>query len=253
MTHGEFPLQPDDSAPLDPHDSSRFDPLESWPAVPACLPDEGLQTTQPHSIQKVLEGSDSLRILRRLVAGDPLELERIVGEQLDRLAVMFHPARLLAATQARCAWAGATAAAPTEETLVEWVAARMAEAMESMTQEDWSEERLGLPSDPMDDRYVLTQGPFGLTANQARRVALVFNQQAAAIRRPLYAVLVKGRPMTCVATAFGLELAELKTLVYDCLAAFRTTDAQNPLDLCDFGGPNGFDDSANVPGEEDPS
>jgi hypothetical protein len=241
-----------DWAWLDADKSSRFSPLESWPSVPACLPEDGLEPRHDISIDEVLEGTDSMCILRRIMAGDPLGLERILAKELDRLAVMFHPTRLLAATQARCAWAGACQPAPTSDTLVEWTCARMSEAMESLTQDDWSEERLGLPSDPMDDRYVLAQGPYGLTANQARRVALLFNQQAAKVRRPLYAVLVSGRPMTRVAEAFALDLAELKTLVYDCLASFRTTDAQTPVDLDDFGETD-LDDFDAAHEEEDPS
>ena len=234
MTDDEPPPQPNDWAWLDADEGSRFSPLEAWPPLPAVVEEAALLSSEKPTLAELLEGSDSLAILRRIMRGDPLGLEKIVHQQLDRLAVMFHPTRLLAATQARCAWAGATATAPTPDGLTEWVCARMSEAMESLTQEDWSEDRQGLPADPMDERYILAQGPYGLTANQARRVALIFNQQAPKIRRPLYAVLVKGRAMTRVAETFGLELGELKTLVYDCLASFRTTDAVTPVDLADL-------------------
>jgi len=216
MSDGDSPIEPDAD-----HDS-HFSPLESWPAVPAFLSEDDLLPAQDLSIEAVLECSDSMSLLRRIVAGDPLGLERIIAEMLDRQAVMFHPTRVLAATQARCAWAGATEPAPTPEELTDWVAACMAEAIETLTQDDWSEERQGLPSDPMDDRYILSRSPYGLTANQARRIALLFNQQPAKRRRPLYAILVKGRPMVDVAKTFRIELGELKTLVFECLSSFRT-------------------------------
>lgn len=229
MTGGD-PLKPNKPTDASPHRDSPFDPLESWPAVPRCVPSDGLDPVKPQSLDEIFEGTDSLRILRRIVEGDPLGLERLVLEALDDLAVMFQPARLLAATQARCAWRGAVDVAPTERSFREWFSARLSEAMESLTQEDWSEERLGLPSDPLDERYLRSMGPFELPANHARRVALLFNQTAAKVRRPLYAVLVKNRPMAKVAEAFGLQIDQLKTLTFDCLASFGSTDARNPVD-----------------------
>ena len=121
---------------------------------------------------------------------------------------------------ARCAWASQRDPLEPCRPLRQWVGARVMEALEEINEEDWSEERLELPVDPYDERYNGLVLGSALDPNQARRVALLFNQLKASVRLPLYALLVKGRAMSEVATEFHMTRDELHELVVRHLTAF---------------------------------
>lgn len=156
----------------------------------------------------------------RLLDGDPLGLADIVREGLDELCVLIDAQRLLDRVVARCAWASQRDPLEPSRPLRQWVGARVMEALEEINEEDWSEERLELPVDPYDDRYQGLVLGSALDPNQARRVALLFNQLKASVRLPLYALLVKGRAMTDVAAEHHMTRDELRELVVRHLTAF---------------------------------
>lgn len=199
---------------------------EEW--VPPHLLDAG---PRPHA----LVGSESTRtaveflssgsvdeLYRALVEDDPIGLAELVREGLDELAVLVDPQRLLDLTAAQCAYAAQDSVPTAGQPLRQWVGAQMMAAFDLINEEDWCEERQGLPTDPFDERYAGLCFGSELSANEARRVALLFNRLKARVRVPLYALLVKGRSMVDVAREFGMTKDELHGLVVRHLSAFTT-------------------------------
>ena len=174
------------------------------------------------SAAEVLSEGTIDEVYRLLIDEDPIGLAELVREGLDELAVLVDPQRLLDQTAAQCAYAAQDSVPSAGQPLRQWVGARMMAAFDSINEEDWCEERQGLPSDPFDERYAGLCFGSDLSANEARRVALLFNRLKARVRLPLYALLVKGRSMVDVAREYGMTKGELHELVVRHLSAFTT-------------------------------
>ena len=170
-------------------------------------------------LRALLHGDSPRLILERLYRGDPLNLAHRVPEVLAEVAMILDPSRVVWRAMAQVAHR-AVLYGYRGERLATWLRARILEAIESLLEEDWAEERQRLPIDPLDDRYSSITKASSLAPHQARRLALTFNRLPDTDRRPLYEALYLNEPMERVAERHDLELAELQGRIQAVLLMF---------------------------------
>lgn len=191
---------------------------ESWfewqpPPPSVALEIEETDAKQPSLARKLLTGDSAREILEAIWHGDPLDIHPRSIRVCDQLAMLVDAERVCCRALAQIATEAAMEGFCGDRLFPAFADARIAEALDGILDEDWAEERLGLPVDPYDERYRLITLGSGLNASDARRVSLTFNKLPDPTRRPLYAVLVKNRLLDDVAAEFDMTKDALKDLI----------------------------------------
>jgi len=207
---------------------------ESWfewqpPPPRVTLEIEETDSAQPSLARKLLTSDSAREILEAIWDGDPLDIHPRAIDVCADLAMLVDAERVCCRALAQIAAEAAMEGYCGDRLFPAFANARIAEALDGILDEDWSEERLGLPVDSFDERYRLITLGSGLNASDARRVSLTFNKLPDPTRRPLYAVLVQNKPLAEVATKFDLTKDALKELITKVLV--RLGVRHDPGDL----------------------
>jgi hypothetical protein len=177
------------------HIPSRDDgvpPDDSRPGDDAPQDDEGAYEASGQSGEALLRGKSSREILKRLLEGDPLELEARCREQIERRGYLIDVARLQLRSVARIARAapGRDGGVP----LSEFIAERIDFSTQELIQEDREAELSGIPcADPEDGRFTFLTETLGIPTPLARRACVAFNYLPERVRCAYFAVLVQGK------------------------------------------------------------
>jgi DNA-directed RNA polymerase specialized sigma24 family protein len=215
---------------------------ESWfewqppPPSVATLADEYLADGELSVARRLLSSGSADTILTAIWEGDPLGIHARTIRLCGKLAMLIDAERVCCRALAQIATEAAMDGFCGDRLFPAFADARIAEALDGILDEDWAEERLGLPVDPYDERYRLITLGTGMNASDARRVSLAFNKLPDATRRPIYAVLVENRLLADVATEYGLPKPQLKELITKVLVrlGIRPGDTDPTLGLEDL-------------------
>jgi hypothetical protein len=140
-----------------------------------------------------LRGKSPREILSKLCNGDPLALGMRSMKRLKDRALLIHPERVYVRALARTAYAAAWGYEG-DPPLDQWLGERIDQTIESLIEDDLTDELSGTPPEEEDEEY------FAWVARAAdadlwlaRRLCLVFNGMPLRSRRPFYDVVVEGK------------------------------------------------------------
>ena len=146
-------------------------------------------------------------IVKKLTAGDPLQLRELAARRLRERALFVDTDRLFAGTAVEIAHAVAARGPSRDRTsaprdAVDWLLARVDAAIDGALCEDREEDRLGIA--PRGE--AIHPVPFlpAVEPGRARRAALEFNALPDAARKAFFALLIEGQSIeACLARGLG--------------------------------------------------
>ena len=176
------------------------DPAHSQDTVPTARGDGGWRG--------VLSGMGPREALARLVAGDPLELRRVVAERLAARAYLFEADRVHVRALAHCARAAQRYRG--QPPLAQWLADRVDQALADLLREDAAAESRAAPLDVEHSPTLVDLArPLGLDPASMRRVCVAHNQLPERERRAFHGLVIVGRALEEVARAEGTSGVEV--------------------------------------------
>jgi len=137
-------------------------------------------------------GGGPAEILDRIEPDDPLALVQLCEDWLSDNAVLVHPDRLFVRAVARVAYAAAYGY-DGRPSLLNWLLLRIDQSLQELMEEDFEEERFGIPPSGVDlDRYMdLIPRETGIEPALTRRACVIFNALSKSMREPFYRTVIE--------------------------------------------------------------
>jgi hypothetical protein len=184
----------------------------------------------PRKGAALLQGKSPRMITDRLTDGDPLEVIVRTKRRLTWHALLMDNTRVSMRAVAYIAYLAARDGYRGSPPLEEFMHKGIDEAITSIIEEDWSNERKDEPIDPRHDPYASITAAADIDPADARKVTLEFNLLPASLRRPLYAVLIQNQTIKHAAEAYGFGTTELKGKLRTLLGRLTGTVEEELLD-----------------------
>ena len=162
---------------------ARLDKGEAGPRLPPCL-----------------QGGSAEDIFDKLADGDPLGLERRVLVYLDQEGWVLPPSRVIQLTGAQLAFEATQYEG--RESLDAWIQVCMSKSVGMLVEEQWSDERHGLPVAQCEDAayYRVFSELIGAELELSRAICCTINSLPDSWRRVFHAVAIQGRTPAELAT-----------------------------------------------------
>ncbi len=184
----------------------------------------------------MVTGRSPKEVLRKITAGDPLELRGRCRTRIDDRCVFVDVEQMFLRGLARVAYGSMRYDGV--PVLTEWVDGILDQVIEDLLDEDRTAAQEAIPLDrSAEARFAFLSESLGVSPDVARKVAVVFNDLPLPVRRCYWAVVIRGRSLAaCVTEGLGPR-DELERNLKRAVLAMSLLDDPGPSDSRTRGAP----------------